>query len=407
MTRTGGALALLLLAAAPSFAQVADAAWPPALPALPILAPALRPPVPFPAAAAAVPTVSFHGVVIKGVQFSRTDRVPASLVAAIDATQRTLLLAIYDLRLPDVAAAIVRAKGRGVDVRMVYDEGHAAPADPSGNGGPSAEFQSVVDAGVPVRLLKGGGSYGIMHNKFAVFDGELVETGSFNWTAAADAKNFENSIWRSDPAYAAGFARYWDWMWGLAHAPGIAAAPVAGAGFGTPPGDASRPVAFNGGAYPRWSFSPQGGVEDLLVDAIGRARSTVDVAIFSLYSQRVADALIAAKGRGVAVRVVADASQSRRAQPVAALAAAGVALRISGGRDGGTGVFHHKYAIVDGTLLITGSYNFSQNAELYNFENDLYTTVPAEAAAFGGEFAADWTQARVPSAGDLPAPKNL
>lgn len=407
----GGALALLLAAGSPSQAGLPDAAWSSAFPVPMPGLPALRPPVPaVPAFAAipSVPVVKFKGLSIKGVQFSRTDRIPASLAAAIDKTERTLLLSIYDLRLSEVADAILRAKARGVDVRLVYDESHTKPAAPNAGSGPSPEYQSLLDGGVNVRVLKGGGSFGIMHNKFAVFDGELVATGSFNWTRAADDKNFENAVFRSDAALASGFTQYLNWMWGLAHDPAAVkaeAGPV-GAGFGSPPADPLRPVAFAGGNYPRYAFSPQGGVEDLLVDAIGRAKRTIDIAMFSFYAQRVADAVIAAKARGVVVRVVSDISQSRRSQPILALSNAGVGLRLSAGR-GGTGVLHHKYALFDGALLMTGSYNFSANAELYNFENDLFTVTPGEVAAFGGEFAAVWDQAHVPAPGELPAPKSL
>lgn len=389
----GGALALLLAAGSPSQAGLPDAAWSTALP-LPL--PAVPPPVPpafSPAAAPPVPFVSFNGLTIKGVQFSRTDRVPASLVGAIDRTRKTLLLALYDLRLSEVADAILRAKARGVDVRLIYDEGHTKPAAPGAGSGPSAEYQALVDAGVPIKLLNGGGSYGIMHHKFAVFDGALLMTGSFNWTRAADAKNFENAVFKTDKALIDGFTRNWTWMWGLSKG-----------GVGAPPADPQRPVAFAGGRYPRYAFSPQGGVEDMLVDAIARSRRTVDVLIFSFYAQRVADALIAAKARGVVVRVVGDSSQARRSKAIGSLAAAGVDLRLSAGRDG-TGAMHHKYALFDGTMLMSGSYNFSQNAELYNFENDLFTTAPAEAAAFGGEFAAVWRQAHAPAPEELPAPQ--
>lgn len=349
-----------------------------------------------------VPIVVFKGLSLKGVQFSRTDRVPESLVAAIDKTDKTLLLALYDLRLPEVADAIVRAKRRGVNVRMVYDESHVTASGSALVSGPSAEFLRVLEAGVPTRLLRGGGSFGIMHNKFAIFDGELLVTGSFNWTRAADVKNFENAIFRSDPALADGFAEGWNWMWSLGR--GVPPA-VSESGFGVPPADATRPISFNGGWWPRYAFSPRGAVEDMLVDAFGRARSTIDVAIFSFYSQRVADALIAARARGVIVRVAADLSQSRRSQPLRALADAGVGLRLSAGR-GGAGVNHHKYALVDGAWLMTGSYNFSQNAELYSFENVLFTVTPGEVAAYGGEFAAVWDGARAPISGDLPPPKS-
>lgn len=354
------------------------------------------PSVPVFAALPPIPVVTFKGLSFKSIQFSRTDRIPVSLVAAIDKTERTLLLALYDLRLSEVADAILRAKARGVVVRLVYDKSHTKPAVPGTSSGPSAEYQALIDAGVPTRVLKGGGSFGIMHHKYAVFDGELLMTGSFNWTRAADDKNFENAVFKTDPVLIEGFVRNWDWMWSLDES----AEPKG------PPSDRLKPVVFAGGKYPRYAFSPQGGVEDLLVDALARAKKTIDMAIFSFYSQRVADALIAAKARGIVVRVATDAMQARRSQPMLALSNAGVPLRLSAGR-GGAGVMHHKYALVDGALLMSGSYNFSANAELYNFENDLFTTAPGEVAAFGGEFAVIWAQAHVPAPGELPAPKSL
>lgn len=393
----GGALALLLAAGSPSHAGLPDAAWssafpvprfvPPPVPAAPAL-PSFAP--------AAVPNVSFNGLSLKSVQFSRTDRIPASLVAAIDRTEKTLLLALYDLRLSEVADALLRAKARGVDIRLVYDEGHAKPSAP-GAAGASPEYQALVDAGVPTRLLKGGGSFGIMHHKYALFDGKLLMTGSFNWTRAADDRNFENAEFRTDRALIDGFARNWEWMWGLAQAQ---------AGFGAPPADPQKPVAFAGGRFPRYAFSPQGGVEAMLLDAIRRSKRTIDVAMFSFYSQPVAAALVSARARGVVVRVASDAMQARRSQAMRALADGGVELRLSAGR-GGQGVMHHKYALFDGALLMSGSYNFSANAELYNFESDLFTVSKPEVAAFGGEFAAVWAQAHAPAPEELPAPKSL
>ena len=142
------------------------------------------------------------------------------------------------------------------------------------------------------------------------------------------------------------------------------------------------------------------------MDALGRAKRSIDVAMFSFYSQDVADAVIAAAKRGVPVRVVSDASQSRRSQAILSLSKADVELRLSSGRDG-TGVLHHKYMIIDGAFLVSGSYNFSQNAELYNFENDLITAGRGELAAFGGEFAVIWKQAHAPEPSELPVPKSL
>lgn len=405
----GGALALLLAAGSPSHAGLPDAAW---LTAFPIPMPVLPPLRPLPPSAPAfaavppVPVVVFKGLSIKSLQFSRTDRIPVSLVGAIDRTEETLFLALYDLRLSEVADALLRAKARGVLISMVYDEGHAKPAVPGAGSGPSEEYLALLAAGVPIRLLRGGGSFGIMHHKYAVFDGELLMTGSFNWTRPADEKNFENAVFKTDPALIAGFTKNWKWMWDYGRKPGAAVDPTAAPGIGPPPADPAKPVSFGGGKFPRYAFSPKGGVEDMLVDAIGRSKSTIDVAMFSFYAQRVADALIAAEARGVVVRVVADSMQARRSQPMLALSKSGVSLRLSSGR-AGTGAMHHKYALFDGAMLMSGSYNFSANAEQFNFENDLFTVAPAEVAAFGGEFAVIWAQAHKPAPDELPAPKSL
>lgn len=378
-----------------------------ALPAF-LKPPSPRPrPVPpaTPAPAASAGQISFHGVSLPARAFSRTDRIPDSLVAAIDATHDSLRLALYDLNLPAVADAIARAKGRGVDVKLIYDEGHGAPA-PAAPGaapaGPSAEYSRVVAAGVETRLLKGGGSYGIMHDKIAIFDGELLETGSFNWTAAADGSNFENALFRDDASLAALYGAYFDYMWsyGTPVNPSVAQAG-APASFGPPPSDPAPSLSFKGQAWPRASFSPAGGTEARLVSAIGRCTRTLDIAIFSFYSQAVADAVVAAKNRGVAVRVVGDVSQARRSTQAAGVAAAGVNLLLSSGR-GGRGVLHHKFVLLDGELLATGSYNFSINAESNNFENQFYSTDAGDLSAYQAEFEAVWAQAHAPAAGELP-----
>lgn len=349
-----------------------------------------------------LPRVSFRGLSLPSAMFGREEKISAALIAAIDRAEKSALVSLYDLKMAELGDALVRAHRRGVAVRVVYDRGHAEPK-PGPEGGGSPEYAALLAAGVPVRLLKGGGSFGIMHNKFAVLDGAFVATGSFNWTRAADERHFENESFRDDPATVAGFTRAFEWSWGLARAPGEPAGAVEP---GEPPADADRPVEFAGGRWPRWAFSPRGGIEDMLVEAIGRARFTVDAAIFSFYSQRVADALAAARARGVLVRVAADAGQARRSKALASLKGTGVELRLSGGR-APFGVMHHKYLIADGEWLMTGSYNFSINAEQYNFENVLFTTVPGELAAYGAEFQAVWDQARPAGDADLAPPNTI
>ena len=55
--------------------------------------------------------------------------------------------------------------------------------------------------------------YAIMHDKFVVDDGESVEEGSFNFTAAAESKNAENVLVLHDPATAQLYGQEWDRLW--------------------------------------------------------------------------------------------------------------------------------------------------------------------------------------------------
>lgn len=397
------ALLALLLAASPvpvraDFDGRAGAAALPAPfipPFIPAPAPRLAPP-----AAAAVPTVAFKGKSFKAVQFGREQSLAATLTEVLDLTQRTALLALYELKLPEAADAIIRAHRRGVAVRVVFDEGHARE-NPGPEAGRSAELQRVIDAGVEVRTLRGGGDYGIMHHKTAVLDGELLVTGSFNWTLAAEDRHYENLALRGEPAVVALFDQGFRWMWEAARplkGPGGADA----SGMGPPPEDSARPVRFNGGAYPRAAFSPRGGIEGMLLDAIGRARRRVDVAMFSFYSEPLARALIEAKARGVKVSVVADAGQARRSPAIRLLRDAGVGLRLSAGRVAGFSVMHHKYIVLDGRLAVNGSYNFSRNAEMNNHENVLFSTDAGEAGALLAEQEHVFARGRAPGDADLP-----
>ena len=55
--------------------------------------------------------------------------------------------------------------------------------------------------------------YAILHVKFIVVDGETLETGSFNLTAAAEQRNAENVLVLHDADVAKRYAQEWEWLW--------------------------------------------------------------------------------------------------------------------------------------------------------------------------------------------------
>lgn len=57
-----------------------------------------------------------------------------------------------------------------------------------------------------------------MHHKFAIFDGEILVNGSYNWTRSANDFNAENILVTGDPDLVAAFQREFDALWELAAA---------------------------------------------------------------------------------------------------------------------------------------------------------------------------------------------
>lgn len=97
--------------------------------------------------------------------------------------RQTIEVAAYSFTSKPIATALAQAAKRGVKVWVV--------ADQKANGGRYSAVTFLANQGVPVRL---DGHYAIMHNKFMVVDGVTVETGSFNYTAAAAEHNAENVL---------------------------------------------------------------------------------------------------------------------------------------------------------------------------------------------------------------------
>jgi len=158
----------------------------------------------------ASPAVSVAGPAsIQGPYFSDRDRIADRIIAAINSTRHTLDIAVYSLTQPDITAAIEAARRRGVRVRIVSDEEQSRDRH--------SEVDYLRSRGVPVRLSNGyRGERSIMHNKFAIFDGNLVETGSFNWTTSASSYNFENAILIAVPEVSAQYEGEFNHIWAQA-----------------------------------------------------------------------------------------------------------------------------------------------------------------------------------------------
>lgn len=395
----------------------------------PKIAPA-PPPAPSTIELPAAPTLTFRGRVYPTSAFRPYEPVAEHVVAAIDAAEKTVRISIYQFEQQSVLDALRRAKKRGVKVEVVLDRSHVYVTGTSHEGGPRKPRPMVVElvkSGFDLLLLNGQSS-GIMHNKFLIIDDELLEGGSYNYTDQSETDHFENVYFTLEKERIALYLRYYKYMRDLA-------APVdmdkleeilnrtadAGAGleaaagsetetadvdvmaskrhpdpdgrtskFPAPPTDEGAPIEFNGEHFPRAIFSPQGGIEDAVVRAVEAAKESIDIAMFSFFSRRIAEALLAAKGRGVTVRLMLDKSQASLSSLDDWFAWHDFDMRVIVGpddtRDPLYQKMHNKFGVFDGKLVETGSFNYSPNADQNSFENSNWFGVPEMAVRYAAFF---------------------
>ncbi|MBI5201729.1 MAG: hypothetical protein HY925_09105 [Elusimicrobia bacterium] len=334
-------------------------------------------------------TVRFNGADFPAAAFPGRDSMTAQLVSAIDKTEASLDLMLYELNQEEVWQALQRAVARKppVQVRVLVDSSHAYPYDRPA----SPQLVALLgDSRFKVRVQRGLDQYGTNHNKFAIFDGKMLEYGSYNWTNAAETKNFENALFTGDGARIGLYYSYYEWAWKNANEPG-GPAPLPTLP-GPPPFDPSPTVAFNGNLFPHAVFSPNGGSVAWVTKAIAASESSIDVAMFSFFEQSLGDALLERKNAGKKIRIVLDFAQAQRSPVAKFFRDHGFDVRVSRGRDGKQGVMHDKFAIFDRKLLETGSFNWTNNAEHNNFENASFVPEAGIVSEFQAEFERIWKQ---------------
>ncbi len=136
-------------------------------------------------------------------------------------------------------------------------------------------------------------------------------------------------------------------------------------------------------------FAPGDGPAHRLVGMIDDARTGIDVCVFTITDDRIAQALLRAHGHGVPVRVITDDDKAEdRGSDIRELARAGVPLRV----DQSPHHMHHKFALFDERLLATGSYNWTRSAADKNQENLLVTGDPRLVTPYAELFERLWVE---------------
>lgn len=305
--------------------------------------------------------------------------------AHIDAAVYTLDYAVYNTSFAGIVTALNAAYARGVQVRVIAE------------GSTSNGALNNLNAAIPVLYRNEGFGSG-MHNKFLAIDADdparaRTLTGSTNMTNQSFFNDANNLVIVHDQALTRCYRAEFEEMWGS-----TGPSPnTANSRFGSNKTD-NTPHLFNvGGTLVECRFSPSDGTTVRIADAIGTADHSVEFALFAFTHYDLADALIDAEAvPGVTVRGLIE-SDDMDTDLFAYLQDGGLLVAT----DQMSAYLHHKYAIVDRAnaasdpLVITGSHNWSYNAENLNDENTLIIHSAIVADHFYQEWRARWMAAGV------------
>lgn len=130
----------------------------------------------------------------------------------------------------------------------------------------------------------------------------------------------------------------------------------------------SIPVLVQAEPNVQVGFSPEGSAQKAVLETIAGAKHDIQILAYAFQAPDIMQALVAARNRGVKVRVVVDKRRNKGKTSKKAMdfvTSNGVELRTNDHFH----IHHDKVIIVDGSTVETGSFNFAPSAETANSEN--------------------------------------
>lgn len=289
------------------------------------------------------------------VYFTPRDPVEEKLVSLIDSAREKISAAFYSLDVEEVIQALLRAHQRGVEIRLVMDDSNVGP---------------------PVRRLKAAdliradlAPHDFMHDKFVVVDGFISWTGSYNPTKLGTQRDDNNVIVIASRKLAAAYEDEFEEMWSGKF------------GSDSPGPTAVTSFDIDGTSLENY-FSPEDNCARRIIEEIKHARHSINFALFTFTLPSVAQALLERQHEGINVRGVMERGQNSPWNCFRILEDCGIDVRW----DENLYYLHHKFFVIDGETVITGSFNPSRHASSANDENLLIIHNRAVARRYLTEF---------------------
>ena len=295
-----------------------------------------------------------------------------TIAAYMDLAQNTLDICVYNASDATIASAINDAYNRGVSVRYIADDDVVN------------SMLSSLNSNIPI-IYRDPSLAGIMHNKFIIIDADSTENswvmgGSTNWSNPSNLFNdYNNIIFIQDEAVAKAYTLEFEEMWS--------------GNFGSNKTDNTPHKFVVNGKDLEVYFSPSDQTTSRILEFINDVDYTLEFGLLGFTRDDLGLAVIEKDNQfGVNVRGIIE-QENTTGSEFANLIAAGVNVK---SHMGVTHSFHHKYSIADANTtssnptLLTGSHNWSSNAENNSDENTIIIHDATIANIYLQEFEKRW-----------------
>lgn len=302
------------------------------------------------------------------------------VVSIVNQAEKTIDVASFDLNLPSVIEALAEAKARGVQVRVVLDGvngSHEVKPIGTSKGATLDAIKMLKKA--RIKVVDGGRTNGLMHDKFIIVDGQTLFVGSWNIAYNDTFRNNNNLLQITDLQLIANYQAKFNEMFEKKR-------------FGTYARvGALNPELTIDGVRVENYFSPTDNVLEKIIGYVQGAQSSVRFMAFTFTHADLSAALIERAEAGVQVEGVIE-KRGATYGVLPDLFCAELPVRTDGNRYS----MHHKVIIIDDETVITGSFNFTEMADHENDENVIVIHDQSVATQFMQEFEGVYGLGEIP-----------
>lgn len=280
------------------------------------------------------------------------------ILSALANASSSIDLVIYQLEDPTVEEALIAARSRGVEVRVLLNGGYYGNKESPAN---DDAYRTLSDARVPVRWSPS--YFALTHQKTLVIDDSQAFIMTFNFTPQYYKTSRDFGVIDSDAADVAAIEAAFDSDW-----------------------RGSKKTAQQGDDL---VWSPH--AKELILSLIVTAQRSIDIYNEEMADADVTNALADAAKRGVVVRIVMTDNKNWHGA-FGRLTQAGAHVSTFAKKD--PIYIHAKMIVADGTTAFVGSQNFSSNSLTKNRELGILLTASSSIAMLEQTFESDWNAAR-------------